>query len=208
MMNWLWRFVFVVCLTNPILLFAQYSKSNLVAAEFSGQTANAPSDQITLADYCDRELFVKLNDRPYQINGLANQGQSFELWADSLSRRFMVLIDIPEEGWVTEHQLSIPLIFNRYQKNYLIEAYVKIYRKFSDKPALTKKYLIKINGRKTYQVCQNNPNDNGLVVPFKERFLKEKQAHMRLAAQLANDIYSIINNATAETTGESNVPKG
>jgi hypothetical protein len=206
-MNWFRLLILATCFSNPVLLFAQYSKSNLITADSEKQSAGSSSDQITLADYCNRELFVKFHDRPFQVNPLANQGQNFELWADSLNRRFIVLIDIPEEGWVTEHLFSVPLIFNRYQKNYLIEAFVKVYKKASDKPALVKKYLIKIGGRKAYQVCQNNPDADNLVIPFKERFLKEKQAHMRLAAQLANDIYSIVNKAPKETTREPNVPK-
>jgi hypothetical protein len=207
-MIWLKCLALAVCFLNPILLFGQYSNSNLVGLESKNADLSASSDQVSLAEYCNRELFNKFKDRPYHISNLADQGQSFEIWADSLSRRFLVFIDIPEEGWVTEHLLSLPLILNRYQKNYMLEAFVKVYRKNVDKPSLVKKYSVKISGRKAYQVWQNNPNDSGLIIPFKERLFKERQAHMRLASLLAKDIYVIIDKTNGKTTEDSNVPKG
>jgi hypothetical protein len=179
----------ISCFGRSIL--AQNLESKVVA----GQDMESYFDHQTgeFIRYCHQELFPKLEKRRYGLTPLYGQANSFELWADSIDRRYLITVDIAEQGWAISSKKSIPIIFNQYSDDYNIEAFVEIYYHGMPKPILAKKYQVVINGKSSYQILKSDPDWNKLYVPFKRRLLIEKQALKALAAKVSSDLYSLIN---------------
>jgi hypothetical protein len=172
-------------------VFAQNPQSGFgcgqdIEAYFSNQTNE-------FIRYCQLELFPKFEKRRYGITPLYGQANSFEIWADSLNRRYLVSVDIAEEGWSVNRRRAIPIIFSQYSDDYNIDAYVEIFHDELPIPILAKKYLIVVNAKNSYQVFKDNPDWNRLYVPFKVRQMIQKQAIKTLAARLSSDIFNLIN---------------
>jgi hypothetical protein len=142
---------------------------------------------------CQLELFSKFEQRRFGITPINGQPYSFELWADSLNRHYLIFVEIARQGWDVSHDLSIPYIFNRYSRDFHLDACVKILQGKAAEPLMAKIYRVEINGRKNYQVIRDNPDSGGLYVPFRERLSKENQAYRILTVRLSADIYSLIN---------------
>jgi hypothetical protein len=143
--------------------------------------------------YCQLDLFPKFEKRRYGITPLYGQANSFEIWADSINRRYLVSVDIAEQGWAINRKRSIPILYSQYSDDYNIDAYVEIFHNELPLPILVKKYRIVINGKNSYQVLKSEPNWNRLYVPFKIRLMIEKQALKELAARVSSDFYNLIN---------------
>jgi hypothetical protein len=143
--------------------------------------------------YCHYELFPKFEKRRYGLTPLYGQAFSFELWADSINRRYLISVDVAEQGWAINTKRSIPIIFRQYTDDYNIEAFVEIYYRGMAKPIFSKKYQVVINGKNSYQLMKNDPDWNKLYVPYKKRQIVEKQALKTLAAKVSSDLYSVIN---------------
>jgi hypothetical protein len=174
---------------------------NIVLAQSSGHEWNAGSDpELCFGDrtdlfvrYCHQELFPRFEKRRYGLTPLFGQANSFELWADSLNRRYLISVDIAEQNWEITRQKSIPLLYKKYVDEYNLEAFVEIFYRGMAKPILVKKYQIVINGKTSYQLLKSEPDYYKLYVPFKQRREIEKQALKTLAAQVSSDLYKLIN---------------
>lgn len=189
---------YLVCLFTVIsLAFA----GDITQAQYSGLDGILGSDpESYFSDrtdefirYCHRELFPRFEKRRFGLTPLYGQANSFELWADSLNRRYLVSVDIAERNWEISRQKSIPLLYKKYVDEYNLEAYVEIFYRGMAKPILVKKYQIVINGKTSYQLLKGEPDYYKLYVPFKQRRGIEKQALKSLAAQVSSDLYNLIN---------------
>ncbi len=180
-----------------ILAFA----TSIVQAQNSGHEWSAGSDpELYFGDrtdafirYCHQELFPRFEKRRYGLTPLFGQANSFELWADSLNRRYLVSVDIAERNWEITRQKSIPLLYKKYVDEYNLEAYVEIFYRGMVKPIMVKKYQIVINGKTSYQLLKSEPDFYKLYVPFKQRQEIENRALKTLAAQVSSDLYKLIN---------------
>lgn len=143
--------------------------------------------------YCHQELFPRFEKRRYGLTPLYGQDNSFELWADSINRRYLVSVDVAEQYWEITQQKSIPLLYKKYVDEYNLKAFVEVFYRGMTKPILAKKYQIVINGKTSYQLLKCEPDYHKLYVPFKQRQGIEKQALKSLAAQVSSDLYKLIN---------------
>jgi hypothetical protein len=143
--------------------------------------------------YCHQELFPMFEKRRFGLTPLYGQSHSFELWADSINRRYLVSVDIAEQNWEITRQKSIPLLYKKYINDYNIEAYVEVFYRGMAKPILVKKYQITLSGKTSYQLLKGEPDYYKLYVPFKQRLGIENQALRSLAAKVSSDLYNIIN---------------
>jgi hypothetical protein len=189
---------YFACLISFIMIscFGQSTLAqNTESGVSSGQGMESYFDRQTgdFIRYCRQELFPKFEKRRYGLTPFYGQANSFELWADSVDRRYMISVDIAEQGWEISSKKSIPIIFNQYSDDYNIEAFVEIYYHGMPKPILAKKYQVVINGKSSYQILKSTPDWNKLYVPFKKRLLIEKEALKSLAAKVSSDLYSLIN---------------
>jgi len=146
--------------------------------------------------YCARELYSKFENRLYGISPSLGQQNDLLIWLDSTGNRFAVTVDFAEQNWVIERPFSIPPIVTRFNRNYRLEVYVRIIRLGNAAILSTQKYVISVNGRKAVQIMHNDPDDDGLVIPLKERVSKEKRALKLLASRVSADVYDVITKAT------------
>jgi hypothetical protein len=180
-------------LVNPVFGLAQTLNPGVDIAAFFCQLSVSNDGMGTyLADYFVRELGLKLKDRPFNVQLYNGSRDNFEFWLRSQDSPYIVTVDITEQGWLTDRPFSIPFIFNIYQTNYAVEAYVRFSDRGNRDLLLNKKFYVKVNGDKVYQILNNDPNDGDLAISCSEQKLVEKQCHKMLARRLSNDVYKIL----------------
>jgi hypothetical protein len=192
-MRALFCFTLLILVVNPVFGLAQTLNPGVDIAAFFYQV-NIGNDGMDayLADYFVRELGLKLKDRPFNVQLYDGSRDNFEFWVRSQDSPLIITVDITEQGWLTDRAFSIPFIFNIYQTNYAVEAYVRFSDRSNRDLLLNKKFYIKVNGKKAYQILNNDPNDGELTISYSQQRLVEKQCHKMLARRLSDDVYKIL----------------
>lgn len=187
--------VFLLALLPPILIGVNISAQNSPAeTEISAGSELAYGCRTgNFIEYCHQELFSKFERRRFGLTPLYGQASSFEFWTDSVSCRYLIMVDIAEKNWEINKQRSILLLYHKYSDDFIMEAYVEIFYRGMIKPILAKKYQIIINGKTSYQLLKSEPDYYRLYVPFKKRQDIETQALKTLAAKVSSDLFNIIN---------------
>lgn len=188
-------YLWLILLINPCLIFSQATAPDFnVIVHLDRDDA-----QSTLLDRLhrqfSREFELKYKDRQARLIFHEVPFEDSESWIDPLQGNFLAIIDITQHDWTVNRSFMVPFVFNIYQNNFKLDAFVKLYHQNNNNPILIKRFEVKVKGPKAYQLLESNPHDGDLVIPYSKRIYLENKAEKKFTKKVTKEIFKAMKKA-------------